>query len=322
VTTYYVDTAVGNDGNAGTSEGAGNAWATIDKAMNTVAAGDQVWVKASGNYNELATIDTAGGSATPIVFEGYTTTTGDNGRVTIDGQSTRASCINEAIAGNIYYIFSNFVFTGATGDGVDFGTSEDSAAFYNCQFTNNGGHGIQGDNNWLFVNCEFSSNTSKGCDMDNNARFVGCEFFGNGSAPAAASGLFFHCLIHGTASGQSALNLSQYLIQCTVDGNGTSVDIVLNASLGGMNYGNILLDSTADAFGNTTIPNFYNNFIGYNLFYNITGSNYQTTGAANPKIGYGDPSNADPNFTDRAGDDYTLASGSPAIDAGIQPGLL
>jgi hypothetical protein len=37
MTTYYVDTAVGNDGNAGTSEGAGNAWATIDKAMNTVA---------------------------------------------------------------------------------------------------------------------------------------------------------------------------------------------------------------------------------------------------------------------------------------------
>ena len=80
--TYYVDTAVGDDANAGTSEGAGNAWATIDKAMNTVAAGDKVWVKASGTYDENGNIDTAGSLLSPIEFEGYSSTTGDNGKVT------------------------------------------------------------------------------------------------------------------------------------------------------------------------------------------------------------------------------------------------
>ena len=40
MTIYYVDGVVGDDTNAGTSEGSGSAWATIDKAMNTVAAGD------------------------------------------------------------------------------------------------------------------------------------------------------------------------------------------------------------------------------------------------------------------------------------------
>lgn len=69
--------AVGDDANVGTSEGSGNAWKTIDKAMNTVAAGDKVWVKASANYTELVTIDTVGSIAAPIVFEGYTSTTGD-----------------------------------------------------------------------------------------------------------------------------------------------------------------------------------------------------------------------------------------------------
>ncbi len=75
--TYYVDGAVGDDGNLGTSEGAGNAWATLTKAMNTVAAGDKVWVKASATYTETMTMVTVGAQGTPIVFEGYTTATGD-----------------------------------------------------------------------------------------------------------------------------------------------------------------------------------------------------------------------------------------------------
>ena len=110
MTVYYVDGAIGNDGNDGLAEGSSNAWATIDKAMNTVIAGDKVWVKATGNYNELATIDTAGTSSLNIVFEGYTSTTGDNGKVTIDAQSTRASCIADATGVGTHYVFKNFIF--------------------------------------------------------------------------------------------------------------------------------------------------------------------------------------------------------------------
>ena len=35
----------GDNGNAGTSEGSGNAWATVDYAMSTVAASDTVYIK-------------------------------------------------------------------------------------------------------------------------------------------------------------------------------------------------------------------------------------------------------------------------------------
>jgi len=59
--TYYVDTAVGDDGNLGTSEGAGNAWATIQHAVDNVAADDKVWVKASGTYSEA--LDATGATA-------------------------------------------------------------------------------------------------------------------------------------------------------------------------------------------------------------------------------------------------------------------
>jgi hypothetical protein len=106
--TYYVSAATGSDADSGLTEAL--AWLTVDKAMNTVTAGDKVWVKADGNYAELVTIDTAGTATTPIVFEGYTTTPGDGGRATITGSGARANCmVSSLTAGtHVYYIFKNF----------------------------------------------------------------------------------------------------------------------------------------------------------------------------------------------------------------------
>ena len=80
--TYYVSDATGNDGDTGLTELL--AWATIDHAMNTVVAGDKVWVKADGDYTETATIDTIGTNVSPIVFAGYTSTPRDGGQATIE----------------------------------------------------------------------------------------------------------------------------------------------------------------------------------------------------------------------------------------------
>ena len=44
---YYVDSLLGNDSNAGTAPGSGNAWATIAKAVATAVAGDVCNIKAS-----------------------------------------------------------------------------------------------------------------------------------------------------------------------------------------------------------------------------------------------------------------------------------
>ena len=105
MTTYYIDTAVGNDGNAGTSEGSGNAWATIQKGADSGTSGDNFYVKASGTYNEKVDFDTVG--ATGVVgarrnFIGYTTTPGDNGLVTISGGGSRTSCFD--LNGSVDYV--------------------------------------------------------------------------------------------------------------------------------------------------------------------------------------------------------------------------
>ena len=66
-TTYYVSTS-GNDNNTGTLSA---PWRTIQKAANTVKAGDTVQVRA-GTYNEIVTMKTSGNStAGYITFQNY-----------------------------------------------------------------------------------------------------------------------------------------------------------------------------------------------------------------------------------------------------------
>lgn len=65
--TYYVSTS-GNDNNAGTLSA---PWRTIQKAANTVAAGDTVQVRA-GTYNEIVTMKTSGNATSGyITFQNY-----------------------------------------------------------------------------------------------------------------------------------------------------------------------------------------------------------------------------------------------------------
>lgn len=82
--TYYVDGAVGNDTNAGTSAGAGNAWATVSHGVATMSGGDTLNVKATVTYTITGTMTPPAGSAgLPTIIQGYTTTVGDGGQATI-----------------------------------------------------------------------------------------------------------------------------------------------------------------------------------------------------------------------------------------------
>jgi hypothetical protein len=65
MTNYYVR-KTGSDANDGTNPTT-QAWLTIDKAANTVAAADNVYVGA-GVYRELVTMDTSGSSGSQISF--------------------------------------------------------------------------------------------------------------------------------------------------------------------------------------------------------------------------------------------------------------
>lgn len=68
--TYYVS-PTGNDSNPGTQA---QPWKTIQKAANTVTAGDTVYVQ-SGTYDERVSISASGTSSVPILFQGQGTVT-------------------------------------------------------------------------------------------------------------------------------------------------------------------------------------------------------------------------------------------------------
>jgi hypothetical protein len=78
--TYYA-AKTGNDANPGTQS---QPWLTVQKAANTMAAGDTVNV-ASGNYNEVVTISKSGSAGSPITFHAVSLGTIINGGFVLNG---------------------------------------------------------------------------------------------------------------------------------------------------------------------------------------------------------------------------------------------
>ncbi len=64
-THYYVDSVSGSDTNPGTTD---RPWRTIQKAANTMVAGDTCHVRA-GTYNERVQVSRSGASGAPIVYQ-------------------------------------------------------------------------------------------------------------------------------------------------------------------------------------------------------------------------------------------------------------
>lgn len=352
---YFVDVDVGDDGNLGTSEGAGNAWETLAKAANEVAAGDKVWVKATGTYETedgandcVMKMDTAGTAENPIVFEGYHTSTGDGGIVTIDADPSGdqfANCVNGVTpSGAWYYVFKNFVFTGASAQGFNCDGTSDNVWFIKCRFTNNGSDGIEIDNHLFCFNCMFDNNSGHGVDIDQGGHMVGCVFFDNSSSgytSTQAAHVLVHCL--SFSNGTSSVNLDLMgtpsgnclVCNCTIDGEneaGVTGIAQANSVFSALVVINsILYDCGIGLGGDSDATE-----LGIGMF-NLFNSNADPIDTASPGFSSNDVSAGD-GVGDRgdvasvqseaqlfvdAGNataldrDYTPASGSDAIGAGV-----
>lgn len=319
MTTYYVDGAVGNDANAGTSAGSGNAWATIDKAMNTVVAGDVVYVKASATYSELATIDTYGSATAGIMFIGYTSTTTDEGKATISGGGSRTNCVTSSVGnGNMYYLFANFIFDNATGDGFDT-VGGDNIAFVNCEFTNNGDRGFQGDNFVSFIKCSFAGNTTSAFDLDGPGNVMACSINCNGAGGVFMNdGAVILTEIFNIGASDYGIrttgNLMTHVCNVTIDGENA-------ASTTGLEFASAAYDipsvcNTIFHDVNTAISvvaNLNNVLSVVNTIFSSVNTEYGTN-TGRYETG---KSTSAPGFTNEASDDYTIAAAGAAEDAGI-----
>lgn len=319
IATYYVDGVDGNDGNLGTSEGSGNAWATIGQAVSSVAAGDKVYIKANTTYTENLTLSTVGATNNPIVWEGYTTTPGDGGVVTIRSGSTTADVL-AAGSGNWYNVFKNIAFRGAAGSTTGQGVNVPIGArlfFINCRAYEHGRHGFEVAQNSAFYSCYAHDNGNDGFSSQSTSLVtcVGCVSEGNtnygfGLGPSQVIG----CISSGNGLGGVLLQGSgNYLIMnCTVDGNGkttvTGIDVSGGSSSAIAVVNCIVYDCQTGISGPAGA--------GERIFSRNNLVNNNTTNYSNFATYAGEVTSA-PNFVAEASLDYGLQASSPAKGAGF-----
>lgn len=247
-TTYYVDGASGSDGNAGTSTGA--AWKTLTKASTSTTAGDIIYVKSSATYNETLTFRSTGTATSFVRWEGYSTTPGDNGRATIEGGNTRASCVR--VNNCNYNVMLNFVLQGPTSEAIHYNDQASNAFFINCRILKGSGTS--------------PSSINSGGFADFNPTLIGCEISGF-TGPGTGSGTKVNpdrvefCVIH--------------------DNTGAGIYVGGFRQLGPVNN-NIIYSNGGKGIeisGSATVESFYNNTI-----YNNTSDGIYIDGGSDGQV--------------------------------------
>ena len=308
-TNYYVDGAVGDDDNAGTSEGAGNALATINAGvLKCTAVGDHLYIKASVTYalGNTSTYPVNGTAIAPVITEGYTATPGDGGMVTID-------CANANDDGSFNsknnHIIRNITVIDSTLNGFNWGAC-DNCKFENCQAISCTNIGFLADNYNCFDRCVAEDN-DEGFYVDYEGSFTNCRSVNN--ANFAFRCLNYHLtLINCIAAGGNnyviycGYNLTA--INCTIDGYGTDVGVQINAGY----YPNIIMNciihdcTTGIQAGAASGASMQ---IGINNMMNSNTANYAVWAATDTDFA------GVPHFTNEAGGDYSLGASSDAIGA-------
>lgn len=322
MTTYYVDVAVGNDINNGLAEGAGNAWASIAHAQTQHVAGDIIYVKASGTYNETVAAAIFGTRFNPITYIGYTTTPGDNGKVTWAATGTYCIFLNTNFSCG--HVYRNFIMTGGTGSAVQGGG--DYTTFVNCEFTNSQSGYAGSGSQAILIFCEGHGNTNYGFTGGIGTRYIACKAYNNGFQQINGNQIsLYKCILYGhTNAAQPVLNLNgqgNRIIKTVIDGEGVARDGI---DLGSSSINNF-------AIVDSVIQNTVDNAIETDF---LTGMNYIEANCAFHNVGTGgiysampwtdivdvERVEADPLFTDDANGDYTPTEDSPLIGAGMTPG--
>ena len=162
VNTYYV-AKNGSDHNPGTQA---QPWLTIQKAANTIVAGDTVFVE-TGTYNEHVVPQNSGSSSNPITFENYP---GES--PIIDGTGVASGYALFQFSRVSYVNISGFQIQNGSGDAI-FVQGSSHIDISNITIDNCVGAGIDATPDWIpnpstyltINNCTIY-NTNTGNDLE------------------------------------------------------------------------------------------------------------------------------------------------------------
>jgi len=309
----------GVTGNVG---GAFKIGGTLDSdffASSQKVAGNVIYIK-SGTYTlgESISIAVAGTTTTPICMIGYQSSRGDNPIGNNRPIINCGSSYSIASSGN-YWQLHNLIFTGSASNVINHQAGGGGFVYYNCKITNTSGTSgrnavlISAGTN-IFISCEFSSTNGNGVNITAIVnRFINCYLHDSNKAinDSVGNNQFISCIIANCTTGSSpagfviSSNICIFgcvIYNCTtgiVGGTTTTVTCV----------NNIIANCTTGASWTTEQKL---NFWDFNCWNN-------TTDVVNVTKGPNDVS-ADPKLKDPANGDFTLDTGSPCFDAGIQLG--
>ena len=321
-TTYEI--TIGCDRNAGATQGTGatGAWRTVDRAMNAISGAGMgphtVYVRGGRAYLETATIDTAGQAGRPVTLAGYSQVPGDGGVATLDGQNVRASGLNIAGGGGLYYLLRNLRVIHCTGTGFDLGAAT-SVRMVHCIAETNAMNGIAVGQDSVLLDCEAVGNAGSGLVAVSSTNvlstlMVGCSSRGNGVQQIKGGSLVLaFCMACGLPNGNHAISSPSAsdgvcLINCTVDGTGSTGATGLYASSSRCLVINTLFSNLRRGIQALTLDPL--RLARNNLFFNcLEGNLVNFTSDGHDVL-------VDPGYLDAVGQDLHLRADSPALRAG------
>ncbi len=313
--TITVNSAPTNS-NTGKNWSIGGAFATMQRAVNAhvASAKENTYIKSSAIYTESVTSDhVLGDSNIFVIWEGYSTSPGDGGKVEINGQNVRAIGIDFPTK---YAVIKNFHVYNHTSHGINTG---DHGRIINCETDHNGNNGIQCTHGGIFLKCYSHDNTHFGLLSAQGQAIVLCCVLNDNSGLyglACAGGVVWRTVANGNAgvglSIEGETGILGVVLDCLIDGKllNTVVGIEFLQYMEGTVLINTVIYNCISGIRGVEAVGFppnvfsYNNLIAGNTF---PYTNFGTTSGEIMSM---------PLFINE-GIDYTPASGSPAIGAGI-----
>lgn len=349
--TVTVDRACGATGDA--SGGSGKVGGAVDhpqRVLPSMVSLNRMHIK-YGTYTRLGTNDyvlqtsLSLNSSGAIYFSGYKTTRNDNpigdNRPSLDGYIDESTAVTNVVSSaHSYYSFRNLIIKRAASAGVS--SSGGNFGFINCRITQNGSTGLSIAGYILTINTEIDNNGGyayRGTDHnqlwqafltyvhDNSASGMGDRYANNRPTYIIVNSVFdsnsaygIYAGKHDTASPITVISIGSIYYNntssglhyannkwCAFTGNAGLVAIN-NAFISNGTYGVSYAGYDNSITPTGTAPAIFD----YNAYYG------NGTAALNTYISGGSNDvSTDPSFTDAAGADFTLQSGSPLIGAGL-----
>jgi len=302
--------------NTGKSWTIGGAFSTMQRAVDShvAAAKENTCIKSSAVYTEAVISDhVLGDSNVFVIWEGYNITPGDGGIVEIDGQDIRAIGIDFPTK---HVVIKNFHVHNHTSHGINTG---DHGRIINCETDHNGNNGIQCTHGGIFLKCYSHENTNFGLLSAQGQAIVLCCVLNDNSGLyglACAGGVVWKTIANGNAgvglSIEGETGILGVVLDSFIDGKyqNTIAGIEFLGYMEGAVVINTLIYNCVSGIKGVEGVGFPPNVFSYNNLVNGNTIPYTNFGTTSGEV------TSAPLFVNE-GIDYTPASGSPAIEAGI-----